>query len=434
MDYRLWIQDERTIEKSRRSYAHFDVRTDLSKMSDYVLNPSKISRHSFYPFIHYTKRSVKYSNRDGKEEKKREIYYAAHADRCIFQFYSYLINDKYNEYVLEHGINSVAVAYRNNLGESNITSSKRAYDFIKSNGDCYVIIGDFTGFFDCLDHKYLKQQLQVVLDVDRLPDDFYAIFKNITKYSSVERTKLLELNHLGSKKKDIRALNKKDVVIDKLTYKNNKNIISKNTEGKGIPQGSPISAVLSNVYMVELDQMINDYVNDINGMYIRYSDDFIVVIPNKFNDYQPIHKILSYISEVPNLVLKRQKTQIFSVKNNIVTNIGKDVLDEANSYKNTIDFLGFSFDGGHVRMRSKTVGKYYYRMYRRAKTVVRNQGRGMKKLYSKYSYKGANENQNFFTYVNNAVKIYGKNELIGIDFKHHMQKIRKGLKKSSTCR
>lgn len=58
------------------------------------------------------------------------------------------------------------------------------------------MIGDFTNFFDNLDHQYLKQQWCSLLQVSQLPADHYAVFKNITKYSKWELDDLLELNVL----------------------------------------------------------------------------------------------------------------------------------------------------------------------------------------------------------------------------------------------
>ena len=39
------------------------------------------------------------------------------------------------------------------------------------------MIGDFTKFFDMLDHDYLKGQWCSLLQVERLPKDHYAVFK-----------------------------------------------------------------------------------------------------------------------------------------------------------------------------------------------------------------------------------------------------------------
>ena len=60
------------------------------------------------------------------------------------------------------------------------------------------MIGDFTNFFDNLDHLYLKQQLCQLLGVCQLPDDYYAVYKSVTKYCKWDLNDLLTLNHLKS--------------------------------------------------------------------------------------------------------------------------------------------------------------------------------------------------------------------------------------------
>jgi Reverse transcriptase (RNA-dependent DNA polymerase). len=50
---------------------------------------------------------------------------------------------------------------------------------------------------------------------------------------------------------------------------------------KGIPQGTSISAVLANVYMIDFDKKVCALLKNLGGMYRRYSDDFIIVIPKE---------------------------------------------------------------------------------------------------------------------------------------------------------
>ena len=424
-----WIFETKIIKKSIKPYAHFDMRTNLNKVRDYIKDVDKIATNSFYPFIHYEMRMEKYNKKKGHTIKSRDIYYAAHKDRCIFQYYAHLINEKYNEYVIHNGLNKVSVAYRDNLHESNIDSSKRAFDFIKSKGDSYVLIGDFKSFFDGLDHRYLKEQLMKVLGVDRLSEDYYAVFKNVTRFSFVELNDLLRLNGLKQTKKDIKKLNKQRQVLTKEEFRNNKSIVKKNISGRGIPQGSPISAVLANVYMASADKMLNDYIKMNNGFYMRYSDDFIVVIPNTEDYKAMINHILSIIKDVPNLILENKKTQIFSVKNNVVTNIGETIIKDADSSNNEINFLGFTYDGLKIRLRAKTVGKYYYRMYRKAKVVAAKGGMGTGKLYRRYSERGSfGKEGNFFTYVRNVEKVYGEDEQIRRDLRGNLGKIKRAIK------
>ena len=139
--------------------------------------------------------------------KSRDICYASHIDRCIFQLYSHILNELYNQEIKQRGIDDVPVAYRTDLGLNNIHLAKIAFDFVRKNSPCYVIIGDFTGFFDNLDHQYLKRRWCDLLRVDSLPKDHYAVFKNITRYSKWELSDLCELNGLEYTQSGINKLN-----------------------------------------------------------------------------------------------------------------------------------------------------------------------------------------------------------------------------------
>lgn len=58
----------------------------------------------------------------------------------------------------------------------------------------------------------------------------------------------------------------------------------RNTEIYGIPQGTAISAVFANVYAIEFDIAIKQISDKYNGIYRRYSDDFVLVIPKNQSD------------------------------------------------------------------------------------------------------------------------------------------------------
>lgn len=431
-----WITSQKTIEKSRRVYAHFDNRTDISKCQNYITNPKNIALHNFFPFIHYEKDMTKYHREKGMIPKSRDICYAAHMDRCIYQLYSYILNELYNHEIKRRGIDSVPVAYRTDLGLNNIHIAKKAMDFIRNNLPCYVIIGDFTGFFDNLDHQYLKRRWCDLLQVKSLPEDHYAVFKNITRYSKWELSDLCKINGLEYTRSGLTELNSKRVVLSKQQFHRYRSHISKNLNPYGIPQGSPISAILANLYMIDVDTEVYKLVTDINGLYMRYSDDFIVVLPQNNGDIclHTIGHIKQLFNGTKRITLEPRKTQYYIYDNNRITNCG--YLFDNNNTKNTIDFLGFSFDGDKVTIRPKTITKYYNRMYRKAKTIRKNKGftkHGNKiskrNLYEHYSIKGANGKRgNFLTYVGRAKTCFGPDENIDKSTKNHLQKIKKALK------
>lgn len=433
-----WLHSEDAINHSKKPYAHFDWRTDMGQQGDYIADPGNIIKHGFYPFIHYEKRTLKYSKKKGRKEKKRDICYAAHIDRCIYQYYSFILNSLYNKRVEKDGTSAVAVAYRTDLHESNIHFSKRAFNFIKAKSPVHVMIGDFTGFFDNLDHTYLKKQWCSLLGVDRLPPDHFAVFKNITSYSKLELTDLLRLNGLEDTKSGRRKLNSLARVLTPEQFRLNRSLIQRHEEPYGIPQGSPISGILANMYMLDVDKLINDAVQELGGMYVRYSDDFMIILPDasEIDAAKELMRVAEMLNQAPKLKLEPNKTQYFHYENGVLTNCGKAFHENADDSSRTINFLGFSFDGQNVRIRSKTVSKYYYRMYRKAHNIAKMGGYTPdgkritgKNLYMTYSRKGAKKGPgNFLTYVNRAAAEYGPNEPIKQDTRRHMQKIRKALK------
>ena len=431
--------DTKLLEKSKKHYAHFDYRTDLSKVINRVKNPEWVSHHGFYPFIHYQVIFHKYKRQEvqecakgKKEQKTRDICYAAHIDRCILQYYCYNMNEIYNYRIKEYNIDDVPIAYRSDLGKNNIHFAKEAIDFINKYSDCFIMIGDYTKFFDNLDHSYLKERLCQVLEVEKLPADYYNIFKNITKYSIWELDDLLELNNLSKTISGKNKLNKKDLVITRDQFKRYRSHIKKNQENYGIPQGSPISAILANVYMFDTDQKIKSIVTSYKGIYRRYSDDFIIVLPAEEDKVRlAIQLIKEAISQTPNLILEPKKTQIYRKKQTTIYNVGELFLDEADQSQRTINFLGFTYDGYKVKIRSKTEGKYYYRLYRKARRIAKDpEHKGKKYLYQKYSERGSivKGKGNFLTYVKRAQEIFPEyTSHIWQPFKNNMSKIKKGM-------
>lgn len=154
-----------------KPYAHFSSRVKPEKVMPYFTNPEKVSRHGFFPFIHFQKSNIKCTStslsqhksgmaKSPRKTKLRDLCYCTHIDGYIYQHYSSKLNILYNKRALKDGINNCSIAYRNNKhGKCNIHFAKEVIDFIRKTEECYIFIGDFTGFFDNLDHKYLKNSI-----------------------------------------------------------------------------------------------------------------------------------------------------------------------------------------------------------------------------------------------------------------------------------
>ena len=412
-----------------KPYAHFDLRVSLSMPSirKYVMDRTKIVTHSFYPFIHFEKKNSRYGKKGPK--KPRELYYCSHLDRCVYQRYAFLLNYQYNIWACENNIDDVAIAYRDKLGKNNIDFAKDAFDAIRSFPQCFILVGDFTNFFDNLEHQYLKKMMCEVLGVERLPQDYFSVFKNITRFSSWDWKDIVKAAGENIAERGVRKkINSKETLLTKEQFQKNKKDIKKNISGVGVPQGSPVSAVLSNIYMIKFDKDIKRYVTSKGGIYMRYSDDFIIVLPYErdaeiadFTSY-----IFSYVESMKGLIdLQKEKTSCYTYKDEVIYE---------GDQPSSINYLGFLFDGKSIRIRPRAITKYYYRMRRKAHTIGRSnwissKGRHIsaKELYSIYSRN--DEKQTFIDYAKKAKGILKLNDQeANALIKHHKRKIAMAIK------
>lgn len=415
-----------------KRYPHIDNKLHWQTVKNKIENPEYIKQHAFYPFIHFKKTIRKYPKKYLSTEypeqtkrddpKERDIMYSSHIDRYIYEYYSYLINKKYNNLANNNGINRCAIAYRNNhKGKNNIHYAKEAFDFIRKTGSSFIIIGDFTKYFDKIDHIYLKSQLCKLLSVDKLPDDYYKVFRSITKYSWLELDEIKK--YKGLKTKEFNKLDRIFTTDEFHQYKKEHIKINKNTYG--IPQGSAISATFSNLYLIDFDKAINDYVTSKSGFYRRYCDDFIIVLPkrDKIHNKAAIDYIFKVKNNITGLELQPEKTQLYVFDNQQIISCNEEYLPNATNSKNIISYLGFTFDGKKVTIRSKTIAKYYERMYHKVDNITKNKRRSprgkvitLRNLYRLYSYKGKKvdmknkKHGNFLSYVDRAIKVFGKDE------------------------
>ena len=353
-----------------KTYLHFDHRVNITNAESYVTDPLKIARHSFLPLIHYVqsfekkvdKKNIKYNNRPVKI-KKRDIMYAGHWDNHIYKYYAEMLNNKfYNPFCIDENLNECITAYRNNKpNESNIEFAAEIINQIVEFKEAFILVGDFTHYFDKINHDILKKNLMRVINVNRLSEDWFNVYRSITKYGYYEKdfieAKCGTKEFLKSKGqfsyfkqvKDFRAFQKEN----KIKY---------NKNGYGIPQGTAISAVFANVYAIDFDMNMKAIADWAGGMYRRYSDDFILVIPKKTNSlesFQRIEKKVIALAETNKICLQKDKTKIYLYENQKVINLVNKKFDH-------LDYLGFLFDGKSVRMR----GKSPYKFYRKAKHLI----------------------------------------------------------------
>lgn len=459
---------------SKKSYAHFDYRVSFKDVQEKVLDPKFVEQHGFYPLISNTLCHVRF--RDGaKALKTRDIAYAAHLDHRFYQYYALLWGQLYNARANLAEINDVAVAYRSGLRHTNISAAADAVDMIRSFEDALIITGDFSHFFDNLDHCYLQRAVRGFFDGGSLPSDQYRVLRSILHYSCWPIGDLANKNGLpwielnpddpatygsGAEKirlKSTRELNKLPRILTSDSFKTLKSssIVRpwkiETEPSKGIPQGLATSGVLANMYMFETDSAINQHVYAAKGKYIRYCDDFIIIVPTKC--FEEARAALRMAQQVPAVELQPEKTKIHRFKNGEIEQLsfhsfvsGEIEEMEPNAHpKRLISFLGFDFDGSHVRIRQSTSGRFYNRFYRAAHPIRRLADKPDKHpskervmaLYENYSPKGSvpvgkhltsNRKRygNYHSYVHRAQKAFPNDPI-----DKHVSKIYRKIKKAT---
>lgn len=249
----------------KRSYLHFDhrIKRITPKIASQIFSPSAITAYSFYPFLRYqTKIRKRKKNGKGIRIKTRNISFAAHLDSLIFSWYAQILYERYEKIIHLLGIDACVLAYRSGNG-SNVDHACKAFRDIQGLDEACVLCVDIKNFFDTLNHSILKKNWLTVLNVEnenltQLPDDHYAVYKAITKYSFVDSVRILKL--LGLKKNDSKY-KKMGRLCSPDVFRNlvaKSGLITRNEKIKqtGIPQGSSISALLANIYMLDFDSAV----------------------------------------------------------------------------------------------------------------------------------------------------------------------------------
>jgi RNA-directed DNA polymerase len=75
---------------------------------------------------------------------------------------------------------------------------------------------------------------------------------------------------------------------------------------KGVPQGSPLSPILSNIVLNEMDQEL-----DTRGLtYARWADDFVILVKSPRSAQRVMQRITRYLEETLGLPVNREKSEV----------------------------------------------------------------------------------------------------------------------------
>jgi Reverse transcriptase (RNA-dependent DNA polymerase) len=438
--------------KDLKRYPHFDSQLSIKDAIALATNPKAVAAHTFYPFILYTNRWTRFAKKGERGSlKKRPIRYASRGDAYIFSYYRFILTQKYEAALSESFLNDSIIAYRRILnadgtGKCNIHFAYEAFDKIKRLGDCCVVALDISSFFESLDHGLLKSAWCNLLKVTKLPEDHYRIFRTITRYAFVEKQAVYErLGYYGPKpspklekitngylvtyKKMPKQLCTGQEFREKIAGGDgSKSLINVNLKTYGIPQGSPISDLLANIYLFDFDRAVHKTLVDLGGFYLRYSDDILLIAPGGEKEGRALaEEIRGMIGKFGSrLIIKEKKSSVF-----VFTNNGKAQdfrVVQGTQGRNGIEYLGFRFDGRKVFIRDSTISNLYRKVARSSRYAVisllkRYVGRDQAFLESRFDYEKLIQNfgrvkdfgelsddyrnWTFWTYARRAAKIFG---------------------------
>ena len=219
---------------------------------------------------------------------------------------------------------------------------------------------------------------------------------------------------------------------------------------EGIPQGLPVSGVLANIYMLEFDEIINAAVKRVGGLNLRYSDDFILICPTSEGFRSSIGVVARLTATVPTVVLHEGKTKAFRYEDRTIEQMPIGQGATTGKPSRQLDYLGFTFDGSCVKLRQRTIGRYYRRMYHRIKRLYGSEEAGkrpskrrVQELYFDFSDWGidpekngdvrkkigrSGKHGNFLTCIRRAQSVF-PDEPIRNDVAKHKLKIRRRSEK-----
>jgi RNA-directed DNA polymerase len=103
---------------------------------------------------------------------------------------------------------------------------------------------------------------------------------------------------------------------------------------KGCPQGSPLSPMLSNIVLNELDQELEKR----GHRYCRWADDFLILLKSERSAKRVMEGIAGHLENELNLPINREKSQMALVKD--------------------VPFLGFQILRGKIRVSNKARSKF----------------------------------------------------------------------------
>lgn len=409
-----------------RRYLHFDAPECRATVSRLVEDPAIVERWRFFPVLQDNVDLAKVSRSKTVpgllvKPKVRSICSVGHADAALYSHYASLLEPGYEQLLTQHGLSECITAFRS-LGKSNVHFADDAFKWIDGHRPCVALAFDVKSFFDTLNHRRLKAAWCQALGTATLPRDHYAVFRSLTRYAFVDKKdayKALGVSRYNPKAGGRTQLCDVDTFRAVVAP-----MIQVHSDTKGIPQGTPISALLSNLYMLPFDVRVSAAVGAVGGLYRRYCDDVLCIVP-------PEHEA-TIKQEVEQAALGLELTLHPDKFSRHRFDVGAPA-----ATGNVLQYLGLTYDGSAIRLRPSGIGRYYNKMRaavrgaRKARDKVAKR-KGVeaplvpmrcKRIILKFSHLGT---RNFITYAHRAAGT-ANSPAIGKQVKRHWRELNENI-------
>lgn len=406
-----------------RGYRHFDLPVG-EKFASKAMDPNFVLQHSFLPLLHYTKSEKRYKKcpKTGTRTittKSRPIKYASHRDACILSFYASEMNKLLDAHYDAAGLSDSVLAYRA-LGRGNYDFSAEVLAFAKTHAPVTILAFDVSSFFDNLDHPLLKRRLKEILGATSLPEHWMRVFRAITAFHYVDMEELKANATFSARLLE----NSRDRIASVEELKANGINFHPNPElakghRRGIPQGTPISAAASNLYMIDFDNAARAHCDSIGALYRRYSDDILVIC-------DPVHAAAAEAKIMDLINAEKLDISPHKTERTEFTGTGA-ATGKAGQY------LGFALHEAGPAIRASSLARQWRKMRqamrRTSKIAKHNIASGKsakaytKRLYRRFTHlkvrddKGLRIVRNFSSYGRRSAAAFGGDEKISQQIK-----------------
>ena len=366
-----------------KRYPHFDLPLSAQELVEIANNPDRVASNAFFPFLVNRISWIPYRGDGQSKPKVRLIRYASRRDAAIYTRYRALLSEFYENQLADAGLGDTVLGYRRipvrpgaATGKCNIHFAREAFEAVLQYGDCCAVVMDIASFFDNIDHARLKSAWCRTIGNNRLPADHFALYKSLTRHASVDRKEALARLGLnrearGRKPLPIQLCSPKEFRV-KIAGQGGEfsSLISLNRNPAGIPQGAAVSDVLTNIYLLDFDRQMQEMVDQLGGIYRRYSDDLFILVPGGEQAGLQISERTGELlrGHGDQLEIQPNKSQIVAFARN-----GGDarVMSVATDRgRNGLEYLGFRFDGRQVYLRDSTLSRLYRKLTHACKKEV----------------------------------------------------------------